>query len=187
MGIVGTWPAVFVAGFLVVSQESALVAGRDVAPPKNTVYVEPVYPDAARRAGIQGLVVLEFVLDSKGVPGRIRVLRSIPPLDPAALKSVEKWRFEPTVVDGVAREVIVRVPVAFFQSETVMLSAYNDIAKRKKEAVSTRLYAIDRLADLGAKQRKRVTKMLQSLSRDSDERIRSAADKALATLQAGAK
>jgi TonB family protein len=187
MGVVGTLTAALASGFLVASQEAALVAGQDVVPPKNTVYIEPVYPDAARRAGVQGLVVLEFVVDSKGEPGRIRVLRSIPPLDPAALESVKKWRYEPTLVDGVAREVILRVPVAFFQSETDMLSAYNDIAKRKMEAISTRLYAIDRVADLGAKRRKQVTKMLEGLSRDSDERIRSAADKALATLLAAAK
>jgi TonB family protein len=187
MGVVGTLTAALASGFLVASQEAALVAGQDVVPPKNTVYIEPVYPDAARRAGVQGLVVLEFVVDSKGEPGRIRVLRSIPPLDPAALESVKKWRYEPTLVHGVAREVILRVPVAFFQSETDMLSAYNDIAKRKMEAISTRLYAIDRVADLGAKRRKQVTKMLEGLSRDSDERIRSAADKALATLLAAAK
>lgn len=172
---------------LSIAQEAPLVAGQNVEPPKLTVYVKPQYPVYARERGIQGLVVLEFIIDAKGEPHRIRVLRSIPDLDPAAVHAVENWRYEPIITDGVAREVIMSVPVAFFQSESDMLRAYIDIAKRKIETVATRVYAISRLGEAGSKRRKDVTKTLQGLARDPEAWIRSAAEEALRTLQTAEK
>ena len=46
-----------------------------------------------------------------------RVLRSIPLLDQAALDAVLQWRFTPTFVDGVARDVIMTMTVNFTLSD----------------------------------------------------------------------
>jgi TonB family protein len=51
-----------------------------------------------------------------GVDGKItaaRVLKSIPPLDDAALEAVKQWEFTPTFVKGTAVPVIMTVTVSF--------------------------------------------------------------------------
>ena len=52
----------------------------------------PVYPAIARSAHIQGVVILEAVLDAQGRVESVRVLRSIPLLDQAAVDAVQQWR-----------------------------------------------------------------------------------------------
>ena len=115
-----------VLGLVLGAQEPQLVAGQDVALPKRLVFVEPIYPASA--SGIQGLVVIEFVVDTKGEPRRLRVLRSIPALDAAAVEAVEKWKYEPTLVDGEVREVVLRAPVPMFAKEKDRLFAIEGLA-----------------------------------------------------------
>ena len=55
--------------------------------------VEPVYPDAARRAGIQGLVVVTYSLDPNGRPTTLKVTKSVPGLDDAALAALRQWQY----------------------------------------------------------------------------------------------
>jgi protein TonB len=59
--------------------------------------VNPVYPPASRRAGEQGTVMLRVLVDERGRPGDISVLKSsgFPKLDQAALDGVRKWTFKP--------------------------------------------------------------------------------------------
>jgi len=62
--------------------------------------VDPVYPDLARRAHVQGTVVLMMVVDERGVPLQVRVLDGHPALQEAALQAARQWRFEPARMDG---------------------------------------------------------------------------------------
>ena len=62
--------------------------------------VEPVYPEAARQQGIQGLVVLEATVDKDGEVQRVAVISGNPMLATAASAAVLKWRFKPLVQDG---------------------------------------------------------------------------------------
>jgi TonB family protein len=87
--------------------------GGTVRPPQRIANVSPVYPDAARDAGVQGVVILEARIGPDGIIDSAHVLRSIPALDVAALTSVVQWRYTPTVVDGVAVSVIMTVTVNF--------------------------------------------------------------------------
>lgn len=64
-------------------------------------------PQEAIAAGIQGVVVVEVVVDETGAVTQPRILRSIPLLDEAALAAVSEWRYQPTVVNG--RPVPVRM------------------------------------------------------------------------------
>ena len=43
----------------------------------------------------------------------VKVLRSVPLLDEAAIEAVRQWRYTPTFVDGVAVPVIMTVTVNF--------------------------------------------------------------------------
>ena len=75
--------------------------------------MEPAYPQIARAAGVQGVVILEVVIGADGAVSNARVLRSIPPLDQAALDAVRQWRYEPTLLNGVPTPVIMTATVNF--------------------------------------------------------------------------
>jgi periplasmic protein TonB len=75
--------------------------------------VPPVYPSAARGARVQGTVVIETTIESDGTVESARVLRSIPPLDQAALEAVREWRFKPALLNGAAIPVVVTLTVPF--------------------------------------------------------------------------
>ena len=74
----------------------------------------PLYPPAAREAGVQGTVELEVRINRAGVPEVRRVLRSIPLLDDAAIEAAIRCRYEPeTSQDGDPVSAIGRTTVTF--------------------------------------------------------------------------
>ncbi|MGH9140502.1 MAG: energy transducer TonB [Vicinamibacterales bacterium] len=75
--------------------------------------VAPAYPVIARNAHIQGVVILEAVLNAQGSVESVRVLRSIPLLDQAAVEAVQRWRFTPALLNGQAVPVVMTVTVNF--------------------------------------------------------------------------
>lgn len=81
--------------------------------PTRTVYVQPVYPEVARQARVEGVVVIEAVLGPTGNVEQARVLRSQPLLDEAALTAVRQWKFTPTLLQGVPVPVVMTVTVNF--------------------------------------------------------------------------
>ena len=87
--------------------------GSGIRTPVKTVDAAPVYPAIARIAHIQGVVILEAVLDAGGRVDDVRVLRSIPQLDQAAIDAVRQWRYTPTLLNGRAVPVIITVTVNF--------------------------------------------------------------------------
>jgi len=68
---------------------------RLVEPPVPIEQPAPVYPERARRAGLTGDVLLHVQVRHDGRVGRVRVLRSAPGLDEAAIVCVRRWRFRP--------------------------------------------------------------------------------------------
>ncbi|MCR4395556.1 MAG: energy transducer TonB [Candidatus Saccharicenans sp.] len=93
--------------------KDAVRAMGDIAPPKIIKKVEPVYPEEARRAGVEGIVILEVTTDKFGRVAAVRVLRSVPPLDQAAIEAVKQWVYEPVIIDGEPRPIIFTVNVTF--------------------------------------------------------------------------
>lgn len=81
--------------------------------PQKIVNVDPVYPAIARSARVQGVVILETVLDANGRVETVRVLRSIPLLDQAAVDAVQQWRFTPALLNNEAVPVVMTVTVNF--------------------------------------------------------------------------
>ncbi|MEW5900094.1 MAG: energy transducer TonB, partial [Acidobacteriota bacterium] len=81
--------------------------------PKIIKKVDPVYPEAARKAGIQGIVLLEARTDEKGNVVQVRVLKSIPELDQAAIDALRQWKYEPCVIDGKPAGIAFSVTVQF--------------------------------------------------------------------------
>lgn len=87
--------------------------GGAITPPRKIRDVRPVFPEDAKVAGASGLVLLEAVIDTAGRVRDARVLRSVPTFDRAALDAVRQWMYEPTLIDGVARPVVMTVTVNF--------------------------------------------------------------------------
>jgi TonB family protein len=75
----------------------------------------PVYPPAAQLARIQGNVVLEVIINEKGAPTVVRVVRGHPMLTTAARDAVERWVYQPFGVNGVPTPVVTLVMVTFGQ------------------------------------------------------------------------
>lgn len=88
-----------------------------IAAPSILVKVDPVYPAAARQAGLQGTVLLKIEILANGRPGEISVARSTGyvALDEAAIAAVGKWRFVPAKDLSSGRTVgcITTLPVSF--------------------------------------------------------------------------
>ena len=88
--------------------------GGGVSAPAVVFKVEPEYSEEARKAKWQGTVLLSIVVDEKGNPRDIKVLRSLGlGLDQKAIEAVEKWRFKPGMKDGRPVAVSANVEVNF--------------------------------------------------------------------------
>lgn len=88
--------------------------GRDrVTPPKLIREVKPVYPEEARAAGVEGVVIIEATTDTYGRVDSVKVLRSIPLLDQAAVDALKQWVYEPMVIDGKPMPVVFTVTMSF--------------------------------------------------------------------------
>ena len=75
--------------------------------------VEPVYPQLARNARVQGQVVLTAIISKDGTIQDLRVLSGHPLLVPAALDAVRQWRYKPYLLSGEPVEVETTVTVIF--------------------------------------------------------------------------
>jgi TonB family protein len=93
--------------------------------------VQPEYPEAARKAGISGNVVLEAIIDPDGVVLDVKVV-SHPDegedLAQAAAKALRQWRYQPAQLDGQPVESSFTVVVKF------SLDSKKDHAGREPES-----------------------------------------------------
>lgn len=87
--------------------------GLNVKEPTKLKHVEPVYPDIAQRANVQGFVILECIVSPAGRITDVKVLRGIPVLNTAALDAVKQWTYKPTLLEGVPVSVVMTVTVQF--------------------------------------------------------------------------
>src|SRR5207245_10030260 len=74
--------------------------------PRRVVYVAPVYPDLARAARVEGIVIVDCTIDRDGRVIDARVLRGHPLLDQAALSAVRRWVYVPTLLHGLPGPVV---------------------------------------------------------------------------------
>lgn len=91
--------------------------GGNIRPPQKTKHVAPEYPAIAQTSRVQGVVIVEAIIDEQGRVAEARILRSIPLLDRAALDAATQWEFSPTVVDGRAVPVVMTVTIQFTLAE----------------------------------------------------------------------
>ncbi len=73
-----------------------------------------MYSEGARKAGVEGSVVLWLIVDADGLPQQIKVQRSLGMgLDEEAVRAVKQWRFQPAIKDGKPVPVMINVQVNF--------------------------------------------------------------------------
>jgi protein TonB len=87
--------------------------GGTINPPQKVRHVPPVYPALAIAVKKEGTVILDAVIGEDGRIRNLRVLRSIPLLDEAAMEAVRQWQFTPTLLNGQPVPVVMTVTVTF--------------------------------------------------------------------------
>ena len=75
---------------------------------------KPVYPFEMRRAGIEGQVLVGFIVDAKGSVREAYPIRSTHrEFESAAVQAVSKWRFRPGKKGGRSVNTRMQVPIVF--------------------------------------------------------------------------
>jgi TonB family protein len=87
--------------------------GGNVAMAKLLNRVAPDYPAEARKARIEGTVMLHVILSVEGAPKEITVVSGDPALAPAAIEAVRQWRYQQTLLNGKPVEVDTMIQVVF--------------------------------------------------------------------------
>lgn len=94
--------------------KGAVRAIGEIKPPKLIKKVNPIYPEEARKAKVEGIIILEARTDEKGNIDKVRVLKSKDPyLSQAALEAVRQWKYEPFYLKGKPTPVVFTVTVRF--------------------------------------------------------------------------
>jgi TonB family protein len=107
---------------------SQAVQGDTMKPPSDMVMVErepvviakkePVYPELAMRAGIEGKVWVKIWVDKRGMPHDVMLIKSDQEIFNApALEAARQFRFTPAYLDGKPVDVWVSVPFKFRLAE----------------------------------------------------------------------
>jgi periplasmic protein TonB len=97
--------------------------GGNVKAPAKVKHVDPAYPPLAQTARIEGTVILECVINPLGRVVDLKLLRSIPMLDEAAIAAVRQWVYTPTLMNGIPVSAVMSVTVRFALAQDRVASA----------------------------------------------------------------
>jgi protein TonB len=75
--------------------------------------VNPKYPREARDKGIQGDVILQATIDTKGNPTSLNAVQGDPILVEASIEAVKQWRYKPYLLNGEPVEVETTIKIVF--------------------------------------------------------------------------
>ncbi len=83
----------------------------------STHQVPPVYPEEAKRVGLQGTVRLTAIIGTDGSVEDLKVIEGRCSLAQAAASAVRKWRYTPTLILGQPVRVVTTIDVNFALSQ----------------------------------------------------------------------
>ena len=87
-------------------------------PPQVIRQQAPIYPADLVDRGIDGMVLVGFVVDIQGVPRDPFILQSTRrEFEAPAIAAVQEWRFKPATVDGTPVNTRMTVPISFHVEE----------------------------------------------------------------------
>jgi protein TonB len=75
--------------------------------------VEPMYPSAAKAAGVDGTVLLEIIIGVDGSVTEVREIDGPTELIAAAVAAVKQWQYKPIIYRGRAWQATTEVEVRF--------------------------------------------------------------------------
>ena len=81
--------------------------------PLARVHPNPSYPEAARRKGIQGTVLVQALIITNGTVAETIVTKPVEGLNEAAVACVRRWRFQPARSEKGPVAVWAGIPVKF--------------------------------------------------------------------------
>lgn len=94
--------------------EGPVLVGGEIERPERVHYVDPEYPEIARKVRKEGPVILEAIIAKDGRVKDLKVLKSQPfQLTEAALEAVRQWRYSVSTLNGKPVEVKMTVTVIF--------------------------------------------------------------------------
>ncbi|MGA7914835.1 MAG: TonB family protein [Candidatus Acidiferrales bacterium] len=88
------------------------VSGK-VAATKITRLVQPVYPEVAKLAKVEGTIVLHCIIGTDGKVKEVQYVSGPPLLIKTAMDAVRQWTYQPTLLNGEPVEVDTAVSVVF--------------------------------------------------------------------------
>jgi protein TonB len=91
--------------------------GGNVKPPKVVHIEQPQYPPAAKKAHVEGVVIVEATVTANGAVDKVKVVSGPPLLQEAAVEAVSRWKYEPTYLNGQAVPVILTAKISFSLSD----------------------------------------------------------------------
>jgi TonB family protein len=95
-----------------VEPDGPIIVAGDVVAPEKVDAPPPVYTETARKARIQGVVIVQAIIDKSGNVTNVKVLKGLPMgLEQSAVDAVKRWRFRPATLNG--------KPVAVYYNLTV--------------------------------------------------------------------
>ncbi len=114
--------------------------GGDVSAPAVTHTVDAQFSEEARQKGAGGIVLVNFIVDQRGVPQNVHVIRGVGMgLDEKAVDAVRQYRFKPAMENGKPVAVQINAEVNFEipgKSEAVPIHASASAQARAQVAAS---------------------------------------------------
>jgi protein TonB len=94
--------------------EGPIQVGGDVEAPVKTYYPQPQYTEIARKARLQGVVIVQAIIDKNGNVTNVKLLKGLGMgLDQAAIDAIKKWQFEAATLHGKPVSVYYNLTVNF--------------------------------------------------------------------------
>lgn len=155
--------------------------GHRIKEPQKKKHVAPEWPENARRAGLNGPVILECVIGSDGRVDDAKVIKGYRSLAEAAKEAVRKWRYTTTELDGKPVPVIMTVTVNFkLRAPPKREDALTSLSDSDPQIRWAAIKWLGRYRPITAGQKTAIAGALQ----DPSELVRNAAKEALDKLDA---
>ncbi len=81
--------------------------------PKLLKQINPIYPEIARKSQVQGVVIIQALIDKEGQVYIEKVVQSVPMLDQAAIDAVRQWKYSPAKMNGESVKVHADITITF--------------------------------------------------------------------------